>query len=629
MNNNASVNVTSLKLKLNVFDRVDDKINRIIELADMSNSDLKPQEIFSSHSSFPSITNAKSNLVEDDLISIKNNIKAIVEYLNNYLDEMKKVDESPMGGETTPTTPSTDEVKKEDANAKTCIIKEGFIAQIGNLTINVLPGEYKIIGSKYDAHGNLISITIEVDGKKIKLKVVNGKILSPQEMIGKTFETKTRFKGTYNGKKIVINPGKYNITKYHYDSEGNLVGVTIDVNGKEVFLSVKDDKIMVEKVTVKTSTTTVTPTPEKSDEKVDETEQEDEEEHITPVVPLKPKPSGEEDNPDDKKYQQKKTEESSKKNDKIDSSSNTLEITKPIKVVVNGEEIELTSGKYKIVKKYYDASGNLVAIDILVNGKIIRLQISNNKIITPIEIISPKYKITEPFTIKVGNQVITIKPGEYKVIKVIYNEDGTIKAVCIEVDGRKIWLYLDKTGKIARIAYTSETNGIYKIINPTFFVYDMYGNVIGLYREGQYYIYEVLYDQNGNIIGFRLSPDGEYEKWLYPGDNNQDGVYSFFEETVKNNNKSSISFFDKNKTLLGLLGILFVSMGVTLVLKRKNKKKMTTSENEEDIPYDNEWEGELPSGNYAVYEVKKNKDGLVTDARITPDNSEDEYWVEV
>ena len=630
MKNDIIVNTTLIGLKLDKFNNIEDTFSSINALADMSGSNLKPNELFDNHPSFPYITNLKSNLIEEDMVVIKKNIIEFVSWLREYLKDMEDVDSSnPQEGESS--TQTTETVVAIENKKNTFEIKIGFTAQFGNTTIDVKPGKYNIVASQYDKNGKLISITIEVEGKKIKLKVKNGNILTPQEIIGKTFQIKVSFKGICEGKKINVKPGKYNISAYHFDDEGNLVGITIDAKSKKVFLKVKDDKIVVEKVNIKLSSKTITPI-EPDDEPVEEIELPGEQEEIVSVIPVVPPTGDGTEEPDNKKYAQKK-EESTKKNDEIDIFSDEYEVTKSIKVIVNGEEIELKPGKYKIIRKYYDNNGNLIAFDIEVDGKIITLQVINNKVILPTENMEPKYELKEPITIKVGNEIITILPGKYKIIKVFYNEDGTIKSIYIEVDNRKIWLHFDRNGVIAKIEYTSSTNGVYKIINPNFYIYDMYGNVIGMFKEGQYYIYEVLYDQNGNIIGFRFSPDGEYEKWLYPGDNTQDGAFSFFDEVVNNNGISSISFFEKNKGLLGLLGILFVAFGTTLVLKKRSKKQnenMNTDEEYIDNYTDEEWEtNELPSGNYGVYEVKKNKDGLITDARITPDDSEEEYWVEV
>ena len=65
MKNDIIVNTTLIGLKLDKFNNIEDTFSSINALADMSGSNLKPNELFDNHPSFPYITNLKSNLIEE------------------------------------------------------------------------------------------------------------------------------------------------------------------------------------------------------------------------------------------------------------------------------------------------------------------------------------------------------------------------------------------------------------------------------------------------------------------------------------------------------------------------------------------------------------------------------------
>ena len=157
-------------------------------------------------------------------------------------------------------------------------------------------------------------------------------------------------------------------------------------------------------------------------------------------------------------------------------------------------------------------------------------------------------------------------------------------------------------------------------------MYDINGNVIGTFKDGKYFIYEAKYDQNGKLSAIRLSPNGKAEVWLYIGENTKEEEYSFF-NTKQTSEKTNVSLFDKSKGLLGLRGILFVAAGATVIVKKRKKKK-EEDEYEDTSSYD--WtESNLSAGNYPIYDVKRDETGNVREARISPHDDSDEYWIEV
>ena len=283
-----------------------------------------------------------------------------------------------------------------------------------------------------------------------------------------------------------------------------------------------------------------------------------------------------------------------------------------------------------IVDKIVDTNGNVVAIAVISDGIKKWFQVENGNVVIPADVIE-NYNLSKDIEITVDGVKTVIPSGNYKIDNIIYNADGTIKSVRIICGDYKLWLKLDSNGNIISTEYIRSQNGVFTIKNPDYKIIDMYGNEIGNFQNGDYFIYDVLYDSEGNPIAYRLSPDGEYEKWLYVNGNNTSGSASLF-NTVQKNEKSNLSLFSENKTLFGLLGVLFVALGATLVVRKKVKDKENNQENNSDdiIFEDNSLSDDtLPTGNYAVYDVKKNDEGLVTEARINPLNESDEYWVEV
>lgn len=283
-----------------------------------------------------------------------------------------------------------------------------------------------------------------------------------------------------------------------------------------------------------------------------------------------------------------------------------------------------------VIDKIVDVSGALVAVSTIGNSGRVWHQVIDGKVVeseTPVE----NFQLTKDLVIKMGDVEKTIPKGTYKVKKVVYNADGSVRSVRVDNGDNELWLYLDSNGDVIKTEYIRNQNGVYTVSSSNNSVIDMYGNKIGQYDAGEYYVYDVLYDSNGNAIAYRLSPDGEYEKWLYSTGNEADGKVALFDQIQANETgTASVSMFEENKGLYGLLGVLFVGLGATLVVRKKMKnKEEATYNNGEDYSNDLVLEDKLSNGNYGVYDVKKNDEGLITEARINPVNSSDEYWVEV
>ncbi len=280
-----------------------------------------------------------------------------------------------------------------------------------------------------------------------------------------------------------------------------------------------------------------------------------------------------------------------------------------------------------IIEQITDISGNVVAVSVAQNGKKKWLQVSNGNVIVPKDDIKI-FNIPKDITITVNGVETIIPSGNYDINQVIYNSDGSIKSVRVMCGDYKTWLHLDSNGNIIKVEYILGKNGVFTINNANFDITDMYGNNIGKFQSGEYFIYETLFDDKGNAIELRLSPDGEYEKWIYPNGNTVDGNYSFF-DTIQKSQGTNLSLFDQNKSLFGVLGVLFVALGTTVVIRKKVKDKENSNNNSYNYESDIITEDSLDSGNYGIYDVKRNEDGIVTEARINPLDSDDEYWVEV
>ncbi len=296
------------------------------------------------------------------------------------------------------------------------------------------------------------------------------------------------------------------------------------------------------------------------------------------------------------------------------------DVAKPSLDIVNGK---------KVVNKVIDSNGNVVAVSTVENGKKTWHQVSDNQVVSPTTGLT-SYNLNKAINIIDNGQTITIEPGTYSVETATYNTDGSLKSVRINYGDYRLVLGFNSNGDIDSINYIKSLTGVFSINNTDYDIYDSYGNIIGKYNNGQYYIYDTMYNEVGEIVGFRLSPDGEYEQWLYVNGNTDPSEYAFY-ESKQSNEKTTVSMFEKNKGLFGLLGVLFVALGATVVMKKRVAKKEQQGEMETEEEYNsNEWEEQgLSTGNYPIYDVKRDDEGNITDARINPLDNEFEYWVKV
>lgn len=121
-------------------------------------------------------------------------------------------------------------------------------------------------------------------------------------------------------------------------------------------------------------------------------------------------------------------------------------------------------------------------------------------------------------------------------------------------------------------------------------VIDENGNVIKSVGKGEYKVYEVRVDENGNPVAVRISPDGEAEEWIMLNQNGkhvgsfidegQVGIYDFSNDTV--------NVYDANGNLIGTIS----------------------------------------NGRYRVYGVKYNDAGQLAMVKITS-SGEEELWLQV
>ena len=196
-------------------------------------------------------------------------------------------------------------------------------------------------------------------------------------------------------------------------------------------------------------------------------------------------------------------------------------------------------------------------------------------------------------------------------------------------------------------------------------IHDSDGNEIGVIQEGKYDIYEIEYDNDGNIIRIRISPNGEKEKWIKVDDLllenstvikfEQIGVYHY-------DDLAQVMIYDSNGNVIGVLkkgdysvyDVKYDENGNVIAIRISDAGE---SEKWVYIYQDGEYIGKyyeltkqgifiykdmeviisdkygnkigiLEKGSYKIYEFKYDEDGNVIAIRISKD-SEEEKWIKV
>ncbi len=263
----------------------------------------------------------------------------------------------------------------------------------------------------------------------------------------------------------------------------------------------------------------------------------------------------------------------------------------------NGEIIgTLGDGNYKFYDVKYDKDGNIIAVRISPdgekeqwiyleqNGKPVGGVIFGSVISTGILNITGKAVITG----ENGEIIGTLSDGNYKFYDVKYDKDGNVIAVRISPDGEEEqWIYLEQNGKpIGGVEFTGQ-DGIYIPNGDKVNVYDKEGNIIGILKADEYTVYDIKYDENGNPVMIRISPDGEEEQWIVL-DNNGGLLFEYDNQKQYIFKNTKINIYDENGNVVEI----------------------------------------LTNGKFNVYEVIYDKYGNPTMIRITP-NGEEEKWINI
>ena len=296
----------------------------------------------------------------------------------------------------------------------------------------------------------------------------------------------------------------------------------------------------------------------------------------------------------------------------------------------------VNAGDYTVYETKYDKDGNPIAVRISPDGE-------DEKwlYLTPGETNGYYYEIgqkgnyflkDESLSIfdENGNVIGTATPGNYTVYGTKMDAQGNITAIRISKPGEpEQWLYVNSNTNGFYIALGQK--GTYSLSGQTLNIFDNKGNIIGTLSDGNYTVYEVKYDANGNAIAIRISPNGKEEQWIFPTgeDGKIIGEFKSVEQMMKlDDGKAIITTVTKKKNnslkYLGILAGLTVALGTTLVVKKKINQK---NENTDEYENDEYIEEPLEPGEYNVYEFKKDENNNITDARISEDNAKEDLWV--
>ena len=284
----------------------------------------------------------------------------------------------------------------------------------------------------------------------------------------------------------------------------------------------------------------------------------------------------------------------------------------------------LEEGKYDIYEIEYDEDGNIVRIRISPDGepekwiKIDDSLLENTTVIKFEQIGVYHYDDIDQVMIydANGNVIGTLKKGDYSVYEVKYDENGNIVAVRIsEEEESEKWIYIYQDGEYIGKYYELTKQGIFIYEDMEVIISDKYGNKIGILEKGSYKIYELKYDEDGNVIAIRISKDSEDEKWIFLKDNDLD--VSFVSPDIKvvkevelDKNGSKINFFN-GKTIAGIIGVLVIAVGT--VLYKKYKKN-----NHEEV---------VEPGEYNIYDTYL-EDDEINRVKISKPGDE-EAWIEL
>lgn len=284
----------------------------------------------------------------------------------------------------------------------------------------------------------------------------------------------------------------------------------------------------------------------------------------------------------------------------------------------------LEEGKYDIYEIEYDEDGNIVRIRISPDGedekwiKIDDSLLENTTVIKFEQVGVYHYDDIDQVMIydANGNVIGTLKKGDYSVYEVKYDENGNIVAVRISAEGEsEKWIYIYQDGEYIGKYYEITKQGIFIYEDMEVIISDKYGNKIGVLEKGSYKIYELKYDEDGNVIAIRISKDSEDEKWIFLKDNDLD--VSFVSPDIKvvkevelDKNGSKINFFN-GKTIAGIIGVLVIAAGA--ILYKKYKK----SNHEEAIE----------PGEYSIYDTYL-EDDEISQVKVSKPG-EEEAWVEL
>lgn len=301
----------------------------------------------------------------------------------------------------------------------------------------------------------------------------------------------------------------------------------------------------------------------------------------------------------------------------------------------NGNQVGTTDkDNYIVYEKKYDKDGNVIAVRISPDGEDERWIYT-----TPGKNDGYYYEVGQKGnyflrdgTLSIydenGNVIGTATAGSYNVYGTKVDENGNIIGIKISPPGEdEKWIFMDPTNTNGFYMGMGQ-QGIYQLSGASLKIYDNQGNVIGTLNDGSYSVFDVKYDENGNPVALRISPNGAEEQWINIIDDQKNviGSYKSLEELMKvDKGKAVITVTKKNNNALkylGILGVLSVALGTTLVVRKKLKNNDEPNEYEDD--YDDE---PLEPGDYNVYEFKRDENNNITDARISEESSKDDLWV--